>query len=129
MHPNYDETRRMFETHTLAALAQHHSPEEMKAVEPLIKEHIATTYTDEVLFRDFQRIVAEKRAKDLAYAEQLAAEQKAKATAIAVTRRHTSELAEANKVAMTYQGRAEAAEAKAKGLEAQVNGLLRGQRS
>jgi hypothetical protein len=128
MHPNYDETRRVYETFTLKALAQHHPEVPRETLEPLIKEHIATTYSDEVLAAQFRQMAAEKRAKDLAYAEQLAAEQKVKAAA-AVTRAHNAKLAEANKAATTYQERAETAESKAKGLEAQVNGLLRGQRS
>jgi hypothetical protein len=42
---------------------------------------------------------------------------------------HNTALATERKQTMTYQERAERAEWKAKGLEAQVNGLLRGQRS
>jgi hypothetical protein len=69
------------------------------------------------------------RHKEAQDAAQYAEDQQRQMAAAAVTRTHNAKLAEANKVAMTYQERAEAAEAKAKGLELQVAGLLKGQRT
>jgi hypothetical protein len=127
MHPNYDDTRHLLLTNTLNALSQQHTPEEMKMVEPLIKEYIANTVTDEFLFQDFQRMAAEKRAKDLTAAEQYAEDQERQKAAAVVAKGHSDRLATANKKATTYSERAEAAESKAKGLEAQLEGLWKGQ--
>jgi hypothetical protein len=74
----------------------------------------------------FRQQAAQKRAKEMAEAAQYAEDLRQKAAAV-VARGHNAKLAEANKVAMTYQERAEAAEAKAKGLEAQLDGLWKGQ--
>jgi hypothetical protein len=129
MHPNYDETRRVFEAFTLKALAQDTPQDHLERIIPALKEHIATTYTDEVLAAQFRQMAAEKRAKDLATAAQYAEDQQRQKAAAAVTRTYNAKLNEANKVAMTYQERAEAAERKSKGLEAQIAGLLKGQRT
>jgi hypothetical protein len=120
---------RHFTTSTRAALAQHHSPEEMQGSEPLIKEYIATNYTDEVLADQFRQQAAQKRTKEAQDAAQWLADQKAKAAAQAVTQGHNAALAGEHKKATTYQERAEAAECKAQGLEAQIAGLLNGRRT
>jgi alpha-galactosidase/6-phospho-beta-glucosidase family protein len=68
-------------------------------------------------------------AESLAYAEQWVIDNNTKKAAAKVTTAHNSALDTERKRTMTYQERAEAAERQSKGLEAQVNGLLRGQRS
>jgi hypothetical protein len=100
-----------------------------EGVEPLIKECIATNYTDEVLAHGFRQQAAQKRAKEAQDAALWLADRNAKLAAEKVTTAHNTALATERKQTMTYQERAERAEWKAKGLEAQVNGLLRGQRS
>jgi hypothetical protein len=127
MHPNYADTRHLFLTNTLAALAQHHTPEELKAAEPLIQEHIATTYTDEVLFQDFNRMAADKRAKEAAYWNEYYAADAAKKAAAKLKQVNEDKLADANKVAMTYLERAEEAEDRNESLEDQLSALMRQQ--
>jgi hypothetical protein len=129
MHPNYDKTRQTFVAFTLNALAQQFTPEELKAAEHAIKENIAATYTDDVLAAQFRQMAADKRAKDMADAEQYAEDLERQKVAAVVAKGHRDRLADANKVATTYQERAEAAESKANGLEAQISGLLKGQRT
>jgi hypothetical protein len=129
MHPHYDETRGVFATFTLKALAQHHSPEELKGIKGALKEHIATTYTDEVLAAQFRQMAAEKRAKDLAHAEQWAKDLEAKKAAAKVTRAHQDRLDREKAATVEALEALERSEWKAKGLEAQIDGLLTGQRS
>jgi len=72
-------------------------------------------------------MAADKRHKEAQDAAQYAEDQQRQKAAAAVTRTHNAKLAEANTRAMTYQERAEAAERKSKGLEAQLDGLWKGQ--
>jgi hypothetical protein len=72
---------------------------------------------------------AQQKAKQDALAAQYAEELERKRAAAVVTRNHTAKLTEANTRAMTYQDRAEHAERKADGLERQITGLLKGQRT
>jgi hypothetical protein len=78
-----------------------------------VKTFVAENYPDEVLADQFRQQAAQKRAKEMAEAAQYAEDLRQKAAAV-VARGHNAKLAEANKVAMTYQERAEAAEAKAR---------------
>jgi hypothetical protein len=116
MHPNYEETRQLFLRNTLTALAQHHTPEELRAVEPALKEQIATTYTDESLFQDFNRMAAEKRAKEVKYWEAYYAADAAKKAAAKVTAAHQDRLAAAHRATEVERERAEGAEAKVREL-------------
>ena len=112
MHPNYEDTRRLFLTNTLAALAQQFTPDQLRAAEGAIKEQIYTTYTDDVLFHQFQQMAAEKRAKDLAFAEQYTAD----LTAQKATKAHQNRLTAAHRATEVERSRAEEAEAKVREL-------------
>jgi phage portal protein BeeE len=112
MHPNYEETRQLFLRNTLNALAQQYAPEVMKAVQPAIKEMIDTTYTDEVLFQDFQRMATEKRAKEAAYWNEYYAADAAKKAA----KTHQDRLAVAHGATEVERGRADEAEDKVREL-------------
>jgi hypothetical protein len=61
--------------------------------EGAIKEQIYTTYTDEVLFHQFQQMAAEKRAMDEAYWNEYWAADAAKKAAAKVKRDHQDRLA------------------------------------
>jgi hypothetical protein len=111
-HPNYADTRRLFLTNTLATLAEQFPPEQLQAASAAIKEMIDSTYTDQYLFQDFNRMAAEKRAKDLAYAEQSTADL---ATQRA-TRAHQDRLTAAHRATEVERERAEALEDKVREL-------------
>jgi hypothetical protein len=119
-----DDLRRANEQHARAIYtAAGHSPGE---ADRLTASHMETL-TDDVLVQSWQQAGRDLAAKQAAQAAQWAADQRQKAATAKVSRTHTAKLAAANKVAMTYQERAEAAERKTKGLEAQLDGLWKGQ--
>jgi hypothetical protein len=109
---DYDAQRKMFVNFTLNAYAPQLSPDELQAFEPVLKAHIAATYTDEVLFQDFQRMAEEKRAQDLAYWESYHAADAAKKA----TKAHQDRLAAAYRATEVERERAEAAEDKVREL-------------
>jgi hypothetical protein len=92
-----------------------------------IRLYVAQTHSDEALAAHAHHYRAQKLAGERDYAAQWAKDQTAKKAAAKVTADHTAKLAEANKKAMTYLDRAEEAEREAEGLEAQLDGLWRGQ--
>jgi hypothetical protein len=94
-----------------------------------IKAHVAETHSDEAIAEHARQWRAQQKAKQDALAAQYAEELERKRAAAVVTRTHTAKLTEANTRAMTYQDRAEHAERKADGLERQITGLLKGQRT
>jgi hypothetical protein len=91
VHPNYSDTRQLFLRNTLTALAKQYTPDQLQSASAAIKEHIDTTYTDQVLFQQFQAQAAEKRAKEAQELEQCAADLQAKAAAT-VTAGHNAKL-------------------------------------
>jgi hypothetical protein len=126
-HPNYADTRQLFLRNTLTALAQQYTPDQLKQAEAAIKEHIANTYTDEVLFQDFNRIAAEKRAKEAAYWNEYYAADAAKKAQAKIKRDHQdhldrekAKLAEQIEEAETWEKRAET-------LEGQLSALMKRQ--
>jgi hypothetical protein len=122
-----DDLRRTWTQDTRAKLKAQGCPD--GELERQTKDHM-DTISDEYLVAAWQQAGRDITARKAAEAEKALADHQAAEVAkkaAAVTRRHTSELAEANKVAMTYQERAEAAERKAQGLEAQLDGLWKGQ--
>jgi hypothetical protein len=126
MQPNYENTRQMMVRFTLNATERHHPEVSRETLEPLIKEYVAENYTDEVLAHQFREQAAQERAKDAEVTTQWLAERDAKVAAQKVTATHNAKLADANKVAMTYQERAETAEKRATSLENQIEGLMKG---
>jgi hypothetical protein len=127
MHPNYEDTRQLFARNTLHALAQQYTPAQIEAAEPALREWIAENYPDEVLAHQFREQAAQKRAKEAEVTAHWLAERDAKLAAQKVTATHNAKLADANKVTMTYQERAEAAEKRATSLENQIEGLMKAQ--
>jgi hypothetical protein len=127
MHPNYNDTRRMLESHTLAALTQHHTPEEMKAVEPLIKEYIANTITDEFLFQDFNRMAAEKRAKEALDAAEWARVDAARKAAAKIKRDHQDHLDREKAATAVALEEAEVWEKRSRTLKGQLSALTKRQ--
>jgi hypothetical protein len=111
-HPDYEETRQLFLRNTLTALAQQYTPDQLQAAEAAIKEHIATTYTDEFLFQDFNRMAAEKSAKEAAYWNEYYAADAAKKAA----KTHQDRLADARRATEVERSRAEEAEDKVREL-------------
>jgi hypothetical protein len=95
--------------------------------EDQIRDYVAETHSDEAIAEHARHYRAQKLASEMAYAAQYAEDQQRQKAAAAVTRTRTARLTEANTRAMTYQERAEAAERKAQGLEAQLEGLWKGQ--
>jgi hypothetical protein len=94
-----------------------------------IKAYVAVALSDEVIAQNIRDWHAQKRAEQEQAAAQWALELEAKKAAAKVAQGHNAALTTERKKATTYQERAEAAEAKAKGLEAQIAGLLKGQRT
>ena len=90
---------------------------------------MADTHSDEAIAEFARQWRAQQKANQDSIAAQYAEDLERKKAQAAVTRAHTAKLAEANRVATTYQERAEAAKRKSKGLEAQIAGLLKGQRT
>jgi hypothetical protein len=127
MHPNYEETRHLFLTNTLTTLAQQYTPDQLQAASAAIKEHIDTTYTDEVLFQQFQAQAAQKRAKEAQELEQLAADEEAQKAAATVTAGHNAKLAtERTKTAKALK-EADHYETRSKTLEGQLSALMKRQ--
>jgi hypothetical protein len=120
-----DELRQQREKIVRESLDLYHPGHDCTAED--IKAHVSVTHSDEAIAEHARQWLAQKRAEQDAYAAQLAKDQEAKKAAEKATRAHSAKLADANKRAMTYQERAEAAERKAKGLEAQLDGLWKGQ--
>jgi hypothetical protein len=115
-HPNYESTRQLFLRHTLTALAQQFTSDQLQAAEGAIKEHIATTYTDEVLAAQLRQMAAEKRAKEAKYWEAYYAADAAKKAAAKVTAAHQDTLAVAHRATEVERARADEAEAKVREL-------------
>jgi hypothetical protein len=94
-----------------------------------IKAHVAVTHSDEAIAEHARQWRAQKRAKEMADAEKYAEDLQRQKVAAAVAKGHSDRLADANKVAMTYQERAEAAEKRNKSLEDQLSGMMKAQRT
>jgi hypothetical protein len=94
-----------------------------------IKAHVAVTHSDEAIAEHARLWRAQQRAERDRYAAEWTKDEAAKKAAGTLQKVNDTKLADANSKAMTYQERAEAAESKADGLERQITGLLKGQRT
>jgi hypothetical protein len=129
MHPNYDDTRRMLAQTARIALAQQlpEAPPEM--IEAAIKQYMDANITDEFLFQDFERMAAEKRAKEAAEAAQWAKDQEAKKANAKVKRDHEDRLAREKAATAEAIEEAEVWEKRAKTLEGQFSALMTAQKT
>jgi hypothetical protein len=94
-----------------------------------IKAYVAVTHSDEAIAEHAREWRAQQRAEHDRYAAEYAEDQRRKAEAAKVTAGHSTKLAHEKRATAEETERADRAEGKVRGLERQITGLLKGQRT